>query len=173
MHRVAGLEGDDLAPSALAETITELTWSHPHRLEVVVVGEIETLDPTADVPAVRPLKEIGDAGMLRVGGAEHRLRLTFEVGLPDVVHVHDGQHHAFTVAQGEHGTLGEAMCSLLVHVEGDRHRPQGPVGEPHLVDNAVVVGAPEEPLQRGEAAVDQKLEVAELAFGQVPRRVVA
>src|SRR5690606_40511055 len=57
----------------------------------------------------------------------------------------------------------------LVHVERDGHGPEGAVGEAHLLDDAVVVGPVEEAAERGEAAVEEELDVAELAVGEGDR----
>ena len=60
----------------------------------------------------------------------------------------------------------------VVHVEGDRDRPDGAVGEAHRLADGVVVGAPEEAAQRREAPRHQQLEVERLAKAERPGRPV-
>ena len=64
------------------------------------------------------------------------------------------------------------LRQLLGQVEADRHRPDRPVGQPHLGADALVVGLTQERRQRREGAVHQQLDVADLAGRQVPRRPV-
>ncbi len=72
------------------------------------------------------------------------------------------------VAQRDAGALGDAerLDLRLVNVEGDGHGEEVAVGETHVVEAAVVVGLVHEALERGEAAVDDELEIAELTLGE-------
>ncbi len=168
---VARLEGDHLAPAELGEPRPELRRAVAQALEVVVGGGLDAVDPAADVDGAGVVHQVEDAGVGQVGGAEHRLRLARLVRGPDVADLEDRHEHALGVAQ-RHALAGlERAGEGLADVEGNRHRPEHARGEPHAGDDAVVVGAAEEALERGEGAVQQQLEVAELAVGEVPRRV--
>ena len=54
-----------------------------------------------------------------------------------------------------------------------RDRPDRARGKPHVAQHALVFGRAHEPLERGEGAVQQELEIAELARGKVPALRVA
>ena len=84
VHRVAGLEGDDLAPAQRVELVAELGRRLAQRPEVVVVGQLQALEAARDVAGVRPLEQVGDAGVLGVGRAEDQLGLGLPVGASTV-----------------------------------------------------------------------------------------
>ena len=72
VHRVAGLEGDDLGPAQLGELGAELRRGPAQVGEVVVDGQLEALDGPADVPGVAPVEQIADAGVARIGRCRRR-----------------------------------------------------------------------------------------------------
>lgn len=79
---------------------------------------LHALHPAPDVRRRGAVEEVGDAGVLAAGGAEHRLGLRLAVGPPDVLHVEDGQHHALGVAQGQTVAGRELLDERLADVEG-------------------------------------------------------
>ena len=110
------------------------------------------------------------ARVTRVDGTEHRGRLGRPIGLPYVVHVQHGQHHAFLVAKAQPVTSFQSRAQLVGNVQRHRDRPQRAAGQAHPVAHRLVVRSAHEPAKRGEAAVEQQFEVAQLARRQVPRR---
>ena len=68
-------------------------------------------------------------------------------------------------ARAERQLFGE----LFGHVERDRHRPEGAIGEAHVGADAFIILAVHETAQRRESAVHQEFEIAQLASGQIPR----
>ena len=58
---------------------------------------------------------------------------------------------------------------VAVDRKGDRHRPERAVGQAHLGDDALVVGAAEEAVERRKGASGKELEVA-LRAGRDPDR---
>ena len=72
------------------------------------------------------------------------------------------------VTKGEACSRGEGRRSVTVDVQRDRHRPQRSVGQPHVVDDGVVLLLVEKAGQRREASVGQQFQVAKLAVGQIP-----
>ncbi len=77
----------------------------------------------------------------------------------DFLDVEEGQQVAVDVAQGKRLALGHAVAGG--DRQGDGQRPEGAVGQPHLADDALVVGLAQEALQGREPADGQQLEVAE------------
>ena len=93
--------------------------------------------------------EVGDRRVLGVGravGAPGLGRLVVSIDLLDV---EEGQQVAVDVAQSQGFALGDAVAGR--HRQGDRQGPEGAVGQPHLGDDPLVVGAVEKP-SRGEKA---------------------
>ena len=106
----------------------------------------------------------------RVGaviGAEHHLGLFRLVRGPAVGHRHRCQDHAFLVAQRDILADLDTFGKALRDIQGDRDRPQRAVGQAHILDDAIVIVFAQEPFQRVEAAIHQKLEVADLARQQI------
>jgi len=172
VERVPRLEGDDLLPAHGDEAAPQLGGRLTQRHEVIVVRELEALEPAAHVPRVGLLEEIGCGRVLWVDRAVDLLGLSREVGLPDLLDVEDGQGNALEVPQVEQIALGEIPCDLLGHIERDGDGPERAVGEPHGRTHALVVLPAEEPRQRGEAAIEQQLQIADLPGGQRPGHLV-
>ena len=82
------------------------------------------------------------------------------------------EHHPFGIAERDRASGGELAGELARQVEGDGDRPQGAVRQAHVRRDGVVVGLAEEAGQRREGAVQQELQIAELAGRQIPRRPV-
>ena len=173
VHRVAGLEGDDLPPAALGELLAELGRRVAQRAIVVVQRRLQRLDLAADVDRLALVHQVADGRVRLVVGAEDGLRFGLAVGSPDVFDVDHGEHHALGVAQRDLVALLELVGEFLGDVERDRHRPERAVLEPHLVADRVVVGLAHEAGERREAAVAQELEVAQLPRREVPGGPVA
>jgi hypothetical protein len=109
--------------------------------------------------------------MAVVGRAEHGERLVLLVRLPDLLDFECGDHEAFRVAQGEAAAGLEGVRELAGDVEGHRNWPQGAVGKAHVGQHPVVVRLAEKTFQRREGAVQQQLDIAELALVEVDGRV--
>ena len=169
VHRVAGLERHHPGPPQLGEGAPQLGRGVPQLLVVVVRHRLHALDPAPDVRRPAAVEEVGDAGVLAVGGAEHRLGLRLTVRTPDVLHVEDGQHHALGVAEGQAVAGRQLVGQRFADVERDRDRPQRAVSEPHAGADGTVVARSHEPRQWGEPAVEQQLKVADLAGSEIVR----
>ena len=175
VHRVAGLEGDHLRPTQLAELRPELGRTVPQQPVVVVRDGRDARHPSAHVAGAHRVQQMRHARVLGVRGAEHRLGLRLTVRPPHVLDRQCGDHDALLVAQGEARAWGELAGEVLRDVQRDRDRPQRAalVREPHLRADPLVVGARHETGERREPAAQQQLEVADLARRQVVRRPVA
>jgi hypothetical protein len=99
VHRVAGLERHHAPPAQPRELGPQLRGREPQRGEVVVRGEPDPFKPAADVVGMAPLEQVGDAGVVGAAGPEDLACLALAVGLPDVIDVQHGQHHALGIAQ--------------------------------------------------------------------------
>ena len=75
VHRVAGLEGDDLPPAALGELFAELGRRVAERAVVVVQRRLQALDLAADVHRLALVHQVVDGRMLLSVVPNTRLRL--------------------------------------------------------------------------------------------------
>ena len=123
----------------------------------------------------RPADQRADAGqgrrhprVGRVVGLEHVLGLGRRVRVVHLLDVDDREHRPRRVAQGE--PLRAARQRLGGDREDDRERPDGPVGQPPVLDHGGVVGAGEEPGQRRERADCKAFQVGEPTAVQPHRR---
>ena len=174
VHRVAGLEGDNAAPALVGEVSAQLSGSEAEVLEIVMARELETFKAASDIPGIAPVHQVGDAGVSCAGAVEDGFAFRLAVGLPDVFDVQDGDHDAFGIAQGDLAAAGlEGFGEGLGDIERDRHRPEKAAGELHVAAHAFVIGLVHEACERREAAVEEQLEVANLARREIPRREIA
>lgn len=81
VHGVAGLERHHPGPPQLGDGVAQLGRG-VSQLPVVVVRY-----RPPDVRRLAAVEEVGDAGVLAAGGAEHRRSLRFAAGVPDVLDV--------------------------------------------------------------------------------------
>lgn len=96
------------------------------------------------------------------------------IGLPDVLDVQDGDHDALGIAQGDFGGAGlKGFGKGFADVERDRYRPEDAVAQAHVAANTLVISFVHETSERREAAVEEHLEVADLARGEIPGREIA
>ena len=156
VHRIAGLEGDDLPPAALGELLAELGRRVAERFVVVVQRQLQALDAAADVHRLALVHQVADGRVL--GARRCRRRRSASAsrsGVPDVLDVDHGEHHALGIAERDLIARLELVGELLGDVERDRHRPERAVREPHLVADRFVVGLAHEAGERREAAVAQ------------------
>ena len=72
-------------------------------------------------------------GMLLVVCPKHRRGFIHPVRLPDIVHMQDSQKRTVETAQAQTGTRLELLGHFLCHVQSDRHGPECPVGQPHVL----------------------------------------
>ncbi len=169
VHRVAGLEGDDLAPAAPCELGAQLVGRLPQVDEVEVRRQAQDFERAADREVVGPPQQVLDPRMVGVAGGVDRLGLGHAVVLPDLV---DGEHRErqpLRVAQHEPRAGGELRRQLFLDVERHRDRPERAVGQAHLAADRLDFFPAHEAGERREAADRQELEIAELARRQVPR----
>ena len=117
--------------------------------------------------------QIAHAGMGDVVGAEHGSASRALSGCQIDCTSTDREDDLLGVAQGDALAGARSLAGeIRAHIERDRDRPERAVGQPHLVDDAVIVGLVEEALQRGEAAIQQQFQIAKLAGGSDPRTAV-
>src|SRR5919106_6485642 len=104
-----------------------------------------------------------------VSSAKDLLSLTMLVWAPFRLHGHDRDQEAFGIAQRDLVTGGNAARELAGYIQGNRHRPQGAVGQMHRLDYLMVVVLVQKAFKWGETAVQQQLDVAQLPLGEIPR----
>ena len=141
VHRVTSLEGDDAAPALVRKIGAKLGGCLTQGLEVVVARELEALEPAADVPGIASVHQIGDAGMGDACAVKDGFAFSPTIGLPDVLHVQNGDHDALGVAQRDLGATGlEGLGEGLRNIKGDRHRPKKAAAQSHIAADALVIG---------------------------------
>ncbi len=169
VHRVTGLESDDLAPRDLGKVLPQLGRGES-KLDVVVVSGLgDGLNFTTDVEFLDGLVEVGDGRVSEVIGTEDSLGLTNLVDGVDVGDGKDGDGVVVTrVTESDTGTLleTEGLDLLLVDIESDRHGEEVSIGQTHGLETAVVVNLVHETLERGETTVDDEFEIAKLTLGE-------
>ncbi len=168
MHRVARLEGHDLAPAELAELFAQLGGTVAEVLEIVMGGRLDPAQLAADVNGIGNVVEVVNGGMGLVGRAVHALRFRLLVRRPDIADVERGNDHALEVAQCNAVAALYGFGKFLADIERNRHRPEDPGPEAHVRDDRLVIVLVEKSFERRERAVQQQLDVAQLALGQVP-----
>jgi len=168
VHRVAGLECHDLAPAEFGKPLTEFGGRVPQMAEIVVDGRLDAAQSATHVHRVRLVHQVVDAGMSGVLGSEHAAGLGFPVGRIDILDRQGGDQHAFLVTKGDLLPGPDRVRKRLAHVQGDGNWPQGSARQTHGVHDRLVVRLAEKTGQRREGAVQQHLDVADLAGCQVP-----
>ncbi len=173
VHRVAGLERHHLAPAELLEARPHFGRAFAQVLEVVVGRRLDAPQLAAHVDGARDVVEEVDRRVFLVGRAEYAFGLPGLVRGPDVAHFERGKDHALEIAQGHLVTRLQFGREVFADIQRHRHRPEHAAREAHVADHRIVIIPVEEALERREGAVQQQLDVTELALGKVPRHVVA
>jgi hypothetical protein len=145
VQRVARLEGDDAAPAELAEIGAQLVRRVAAGAEIVMRRRLDAGDRPAEIDRARVVVQVVDRRMRDVVGAEDLLRLARLVRRPLVGDREDGEDHALGVAERDVLAGFDRVGEGLGHVQRDRHRPERAIGQPHRVDDAVVIGLPMNP----------------------------
>ena len=99
VHRVAGLERHHPAPAAAGQLLPHLGRGEAQGPEVVMGGELQAFEAAGEGDPPLALVEVGDAGVLAVGGAEDRLGDGLAFALPGLLDFERREHDAFGVAQ--------------------------------------------------------------------------
>jgi hypothetical protein len=84
VHQLRRKKGERAASSSYGQALLDLGWRHAEVAEVVVRGQLDTVNVTADLPPAFDL---------------------FDMTHPDA-----GQHHPLRVAQGERGAGEQAFA---------------------------------------------------------------
>ena len=165
MHWVPGLEGHDARPAEFVEVQTKLSGGVAETNVVVVHEAVNGLDLAADVVVAGNLKKVLDSWVIWVT-AKDLLGLLLLVWLVYVVHCHDSQIAVITGVT-ERDTLAgldsKLVNVLLLEVEADWHGEEVAIRESVLRNHTIVVLLVHEALERGEASVQDKLDIAQLA----------
>ncbi len=171
VHRIARLERNHAAPAFAGKFGAKFGGSQTQSAEIIMRRNLHAFDFSADVPRIRLIDGVIGAGMRRAGAGKNRFSFGFAIGLPDVLHVQHGEHHAFGIAQRDLAAARrELLGEFFGDVERDGHGPENAAGQAHVVADAFVIGARHETAQRRKSAGDQQFQIADLAGGKIPRR---
>lgn len=124
VHRVPGLESDDLPPCDLVEVCSKLSGCVSEGDIVVVGWSLDGLDGTTDVEIVCRFAEIGDSRVSRVISTHDSGSLGSLVGTVNVGNGEDGKGGLVSgVSKGKTSSWSdrEGVNGCLGDVEGDRH----------------------------------------------------
>ena len=174
MHRIPGLESNDSTPAEISEVGAQLSRSEAETLEIVMAGKLEPFQSAADIPGIASIHQVSDAGVGNARAFENRFAFSLPIGLPDILDMKNGDHHAFGIAQSDLAAAGfERFGEGFSDVERNGHRPEEAAGQFHVAANTLVFGLIHEPGQRREAAIEEHFKVADLPRSQIPRREIA
>ncbi len=140
VHRVSGLERDDLAPAELAEPSAQLRRRVAQQLEVVMHRRLDAAQPSSDVYGPGAMTKVVYARVMIVVGAEDAARLSGLVRLPAVANLHRRDQHALGIAQRNVIAFLEPGRELAAHIEIDRDRPHDAGWQAHVRQHRFVVG---------------------------------
>mmetsp|Transcript_38172 Transcript_38172/g.114130 ORF Transcript_38172/g.114130 Transcript_38172/m.114130 type:complete len:490 (-) Transcript_38172:172-1641(-) len=155
---VAALEGDDVG--VLGEAGADLLGGLAGE---IADGGVESRHLAAHVVAPALGGDHEGAGVLDGGGAVALEALHGLVGGVFVGELDGGDGAIAVLEEDGHSRLEV----LVVRVEDDGDGEDGPVGEGHVLDDALVGLLVHETLDGGEAAVHDELDVAQLTGGQL------
>ncbi len=166
VDRVARLEADHAPPAAAGELRPRLRRRQPQRGELRIHAGRPVKHPhlPAQQHVALPVQP-GHAGMCLVRRAVHQLRL-FPLVIPIFLgHAHDG-HRSLALTQGDLPALADA--GRLICGYGQRHgdRPDGAGTQPHLADDAPIVGTTHKTGQRRHRADRNQLQVGQVDLRQ-------
>src|SRR5579883_75971 len=120
MGRVAGLEGDDLAPAEFAKAGPRLARFEPILKEGAARNIVDEGDGAAETPG-RRRGDVPGAGMGVLGGAEDGLRLAAAIDLEDVGDSLNRQRRAVFGDERDFLAGLERTGKRFLDAEGDRN----------------------------------------------------
>jgi len=173
VQRVAGLEGDHLAPALLPEPASQLGRRVSQQLEIVVGLRLDAVHATTDVDGARVVHQVTNTVVQLVLGAVDRSCFMPLVRTKDTADIHRRQKHAFGISQRDAPACRHRPRERLADIEHDGYRPERAVRQTHVVADRVVGLLVQEAVQGRVRTVGQQIEIAQLARGQVPGRIVS
>src|SRR6266700_4552657 len=87
MHRIARLKCNHTTPAKAGELCSQLCWSEPQGPEIVMSARLNAFYPASDVPRMRLVEQIIDAGMGMARASEYRFRLLLFICRPDFLNM--------------------------------------------------------------------------------------
>ena len=168
VQRVACLEGNDLAPAKFAEMGAQFVGGIAPGAEIVMHRLLDAGHRTAEIDLARVVVQVVNCWVRLVISAKDVFGFLGFVRNPVVSDRQRGEDDAFLIAQCDILPFLERGGEFFRHIKRDRHRPERSVRKAHVLDDAVIIFFRQEPFERIEPAIHQKLEVADLARGQIP-----
>ena len=168
MHRVAGLESNDLAPTELLETIANLGRAFPQVLEVVMRRRLDTCELATDVDRVGNVVEIVHGRVQLVGRTVDTFRFGGLVRRPDIADLERREDDSLEVPKCKLVTALDSLREFLGDVQRDRYRPEHTTRQAHTTHDRIVVGLVQKSVQRRKGAIEQQFDIAKLAFAKIP-----
>ncbi len=164
VHRIARLEGRHLGPAQALELGARLRRRHEQRAVARLEAAVgQHPDGPRQVHLALRHHHL-HAGMLLVGGAEHRHALVLLVYRVLLAQRHHGERRAVVrIDERDVGADLELVGRRFVERQSDRDGPEQSVGHAHAVAYAFPVRARHEPLERRETADPEHDEIALLA----------
>ena len=160
---IAGLEGDDPGPAQRFKMTSQFGRRAPELDEIIVGRSTDHLEPAGGLMSGLPF-EMGHGRMLLVERAIGELGLPLLVDRVNLFDVEKCQQVAINIAQGQRLPLLEPMPGG--DGQGDWQGPDRAIRQPHLGDDAVIVGLAHEPIERRESAHAEQFQVTKSAFVQ-------
>ena len=160
MHGIAGLEGHHIRISHLRQQFAHFGGGAPQFREIEVLRHLQHFEGTAEAE-LAPGEHLPVGGVFFIRASQTLGRFFMRIGFEDLVHAHPGDQVVIGIAQGDFLPFFDAV--QLGDRQGDGNRPDQPVGQPHVVQHAVIIGLAHEAVERGEPAKGQQFQVAQTA----------
>ena len=165
---VAGLKCHNAAPAKLAEGGAQFVGRVAPTAEIIVNWRLDAGDRATQIYFACGVMQIIHRRVRQIVCAKHLFCLTRFVGHPFVAQRHDGQDHAFGVAQCNILTWLNFGGELFAYIQRDRHRPKRAIGQAHVFHHAVIVSLRQKPLKRRKATIHQQFQITDLTRRQIP-----
>ncbi len=169
VHRVPGLEGDDLGIAHLTQHGAHLSRRAPEVCEVKIAGQIDDLKLARDAE-IAPADHFGDQRVAGIGAAQDQLGFLFRIPGEDLFNV----HHCKQVVAGvpESDLVDARGQQIMVDSEGDWDGEERAVDQPHLGHHAFIVVLAHKTIQGRKRARCEQLQVVQITGRDLDGRQV-
>ncbi len=150
--------------AGVLETVAHFNRCEAQLAKVVARRQPQHLQPTRDVQQP-PAAHLDDQRMAQIARQKYLVGDLILIPGVDLVDGQNGQQVVFGRTQRDVGV--QPGCVISVDRQCDRHGEEMAVGEPHLVEHALVVSLAHEPIERRKPAGGEQLEIAHRAFRQL------
>lgn len=165
---VASLEGHNLVPTQLFESLFKLLWASSLLKVVIVDVLLHEFEVSSNLDVFDVLGEVVPLGVVLVASLSV-LELKLFVGVLDVFDVEVALGAAVEVEYLDQADLLDFLGLFAGHVELDRQRPEAAVWQSEVLADRLISLLVHEPVEGSEGPGVDHLHVAELSEGRLDR----